>query len=214
MLTLNNKLPTSLELAITSSPCTKPQVMQSFVQPSNKSKWTFYLGATSHTTNDVNQLQNVPIINEGCGLLPTPLCKFKLSHIFHSSHLSYNLLFVNKFFNDNNYIIFFDNNGFAIKDKRTNRVLLHGTRNQGLYPIQTSTKITFQIQSIYTLIYTQHLFFVASQIRTSDFIHVATYSFFDSCITIYQKFPFMYSLQFGKSHQLHFSKSILQISSP
>lgn len=103
-------------------------------------------------TNDVSQLtsitpyhgsnqmtigngQFVPTVNEGWDLLPTPLRKFQLSHIFHAHQLFYNLLYVNKFTHENDLFISFNTNGYVIKDKRNNCTILHGASKNGFYQV-------------------------------------------------------------------------------
>ncbi|PKU77483.1 Retrovirus-related Pol polyprotein from transposon TNT 1-94 [Dendrobium catenatum] len=117
--------------------------------------WFLDSGATEHLTANPTQLQNIQpyngnsqvqvgngqqlsIAHTGQGLLPTPSRKLQLSNILHVPHLSHNLLSIHKLTNDNSCFVLLDANGFAIKDSRTNKLLLHGPHHHGLYPIKIS----------------------------------------------------------------------------
>ncbi|PKU64191.1 Retrovirus-related Pol polyprotein from transposon TNT 1-94 [Dendrobium catenatum] len=115
--------------------------------------WYLDSGATEHLTSTPAHLNNIqhytgssqvqvgngqqlPIANTGQGLLPTPYRKLHLPHVLHFPHLFHNLLSVHKLTNDNSCFVLLDAHGFAIKDSRTNKTLLHGPTQHGLYPIK------------------------------------------------------------------------------
>lgn len=92
--------------------------MQASTNSLVKLEWLLGSRASMHLINDANHLssispylglnqitmgkdQIIPISNEGRGLLPTPSCKFNLTHVFHAPQLSYSLLFVLS--RDNNF---------------------------------------------------------------------------------------------------------------
>ncbi|PKU72458.1 Retrovirus-related Pol polyprotein from transposon TNT 1-94 [Dendrobium catenatum] len=116
--------------------------------------WILDSGASSHLTPNANQLyyptayqgsdtvsaangNSLPINSTGQGLLPLPdtARKLKLNNLLHVPSLTHNLLSVSKLTTDNYVSISFDTNGFAIKDSRDHRPLLHGKLRNGLYHI-------------------------------------------------------------------------------
>ncbi|PKU63435.1 Retrovirus-related Pol polyprotein from transposon TNT 1-94 [Dendrobium catenatum] len=97
--------------------------------------------ATSYNGNDhitIGDGRNIPIAHSGNGILPTPSSKLKLQSLFHVPNLSYNLLSIFQLTKDNNVSVYFDTNGFIIKDLKTNHTILSGPSRRGLYPISIS----------------------------------------------------------------------------
>lgn len=128
--------------------------------------WYLNSGATSHLTNDINNLtlgdpvtykatdnisigdgNTLPIAHTCVGLLPTPSYKLHLPQLLHIPTLSHNLILIYHLTKDNNLSISFVASGFTIKDSRTNKLLLKGPCCNGLYPIpqqpQSTTSTTF-----------------------------------------------------------------------
>jgi len=60
---------------------------------------------------------------------------FCLSNILHYSHASMNLMFINKFYVDNNCYFILTGSDFIMKENQTSQTLLHGLVDNGLYPI-------------------------------------------------------------------------------
>ncbi|PKU75385.1 Retrovirus-related Pol polyprotein from transposon TNT 1-94 [Dendrobium catenatum] len=122
--------------------------------PGQSSDWVLDTGATSHITNDPNQLltahpyqgtqqiqvgngQSIPIAHTGQGILPTPNRKLSLSPLLHVPQVSHNLLSVHRLTSDNDFIVSFTPHGYRIKDGKTKRSILSGSCRDGLYSIPT-----------------------------------------------------------------------------
>lgn len=122
------------------------------VQSPSPPNWYFDSGANNHVTNDLSQLtlqqpcygsagvmvgngNSLPICNSGKGLLTTPTSQFTLSNVLHVPSMTQNLLSVFHFAKDNHCKLTFDDSGFVIQDKTTNKVLHQGPCHQGLYPL-------------------------------------------------------------------------------
>ncbi|CAL5389833.1 unnamed protein product [Camellia sinensis] len=112
--------------------------------------WYVDSAATSHITNDLNQLSDyqpyqgtdqvtigdgssLPIHHIGNGLLPTPSFPLKLQQVLHVPHISSNLLSVHRLASDNNCSVIFDADKFVVQDKDTKSILYKGLNSQGLY---------------------------------------------------------------------------------
>lgn len=134
------------------------KALQSTTTPTNN-KWILNSGASSHLSNDINQLINItlyegsyqikvgnghslPITNTGQDLLPTPTRNLYLPKILHLPKLSHNLISVNKLTSDNNCLVIFDSHGYLIKDKMNHQILLRGHGSDDLYLILSSHKPT------------------------------------------------------------------------
>lgn len=83
--------------------------------------------------------QQLHIANTSQGFLPTPYRKLHLPHILHVPKLSHNFLSIHKLTNDNSCYVLLDSHGYAIKDSRTNMIILYGPNRHGLYPISSSS---------------------------------------------------------------------------
>ncbi|KAI0507212.1 hypothetical protein KFK09_013334 [Dendrobium nobile] len=125
----------------------------------NTSEWFLDSSASSHLTNSFDNLSvsapyqgqdgviigdgsTVSIANSGTGLLSLPDRKLKLSQLFHSPDLQYNLISISQLLKDNNISIVFDPNGFFLKDLTTQEVLLQGPCRSGLYKLPTTSQDT------------------------------------------------------------------------
>ncbi|KAI0520011.1 hypothetical protein KFK09_007476 [Dendrobium nobile] len=125
-------------------------------QPNSTTDWVLDLGATTHLTSDLSNLQlsapyqgidtvsrasgsTLPIFHNGAGILPLPNTSYKLqlNHLLHVLSLTHNLLSISRLTIDNNCSISFDTNGFVIKDLRDNQILLRGHNHDGIYPLHT-----------------------------------------------------------------------------
>ncbi|PKU65522.1 Retrovirus-related Pol polyprotein from transposon TNT 1-94 [Dendrobium catenatum] len=138
-------------------PSASAQQSKAMIAASDNShdNWFLDSGATSHLTNSLENMtlstpyqgsdnvtigdgRSLSIANSGVGILPTPTRKLKLSQIFHSPQLRFNLLSISKLTRDNDISITFNPAGFVFKDLKTQQILLQGPCNNGLYPIQTA----------------------------------------------------------------------------
>lgn len=112
--------------------------------------------ATHHITNDLANLHlyhpyqgsdqvmvgngaAVPIQHSGKGILPTSSHSFQLSQVYHVPSLTNNLVSVQKFTQDSNCTVTFDDSTFLIQDKDTKRILSKGHNLNGLYQFSPST---------------------------------------------------------------------------
>ena len=75
----------------------------------------------------------------GHSTLHSPKCIFKLSNVLHVPHITKPLLFIDKFYHDNNVYFEFHVSVFYIKDIITKKVLLSGQSNDGLYVLSESS---------------------------------------------------------------------------
>ncbi|PKU80975.1 Retrovirus-related Pol polyprotein from transposon TNT 1-94 [Dendrobium catenatum] len=127
---------------------------------SNNHDWYLNTGASAHLTNSMENLsqatsyngpdnitvgdgRSLSITHTGNGILPTPYRKLKLNSLFHVPNLSHNLLSVSNLTQDNNVSVNFNPSGFTIKDMKTNRTILSGPSNRGLYPVRSATTFVF-----------------------------------------------------------------------
>lgn len=97
--------------------------------------------------------QELQIKHTGSGTVNTPTHHFSLSNILHVSSLTTNLIYVNKFTKDNNYIVSFDAQWFFIQDKTTNRLIHQGSSRNGLYHLpktKDATSFSSQPQALST----------------------------------------------------------------
>ncbi|CAL9006084.1 unnamed protein product [Prunus brigantina] len=101
---------------------------------------------TMHTVKPCTSAENV-VVGNGEGLhiahigkshIPTASSILTLSKVLHVPQLTANLLSVYQLCHDNNCRMIFDTSGFLIQDKVTNKKLLQGKSEHGLYPIPTS----------------------------------------------------------------------------
>ncbi|PKU87036.1 Retrovirus-related Pol polyprotein from transposon TNT 1-94 [Dendrobium catenatum] len=117
-----------------------------------EANWFLDSGASSHLTNSLDNLSmskpylgsdnvtigdgnSVSIAHAGAGILPTPSRKLRLSQIFHTPTLKYNLLSISQLTKDNFISINFDPSGFTLKDLATQEILLQGPSKDGLYAV-------------------------------------------------------------------------------
>ncbi|PKU70162.1 Retrovirus-related Pol polyprotein from transposon TNT 1-94 [Dendrobium catenatum] len=137
-------------------PETQNTSSRAMIAPTEQENQDWYLdsGASAHLTHSLDNVsqaisyngndnitigdgRNIPIAHSGKGILPTPSSKLKLQSLFHVPNLSYNLLSIFQLTKDNNVSVYFDTNGFIIKDLKTNHTILSGPSRKGLYPIST-----------------------------------------------------------------------------
>ncbi|KAI0522729.1 hypothetical protein KFK09_005114 [Dendrobium nobile] len=117
-----------------------------------EANWFLDSGASSHLTNSLDNLSmskpylgsdnvtigdgnSISIAHAGAGILPTPSRKLRLSQIFHTPTLKYNLLSISQLTKDNFISITFDPSGFTLKDLATQEILLQGPSKDGLYAV-------------------------------------------------------------------------------
>lgn len=117
------------------------------------SKWIFDLRATTHLTNNPNQLYNpqpyfgtqqveigngehLQITQSGKGILPTSTHKLSLSSLLHIPSIFHNLISFQTLANDNSCSICFESNGFCIKEMMSNQVLPQRPLSKGLYQVK------------------------------------------------------------------------------
>ncbi|KAL5728168.1 hypothetical protein ACHQM5_001281 [Ranunculus cassubicifolius] len=141
-----------------------PQKLQAMVahrnaptmSSSSHSPWILDTGATNHVTVDSSHLSHLseyygpeklhvgngdalPIYNTGFSLLPTPSKHLLLKNVLHVPSITHNLLSVYRLVTDNNCSITFTKSNFLVKDLTTNKVLLTGLLNNGLYQTHPSS---------------------------------------------------------------------------
>lgn len=75
----------------------------------------------------------LPISHYGSSLLFTPQLKFLLKNLLHTPTISKNLIFVHRFYVDNNVFIEFHPNFFLVKDQVTKATLLRGLVENDMY---------------------------------------------------------------------------------
>ncbi|KAI5321499.1 hypothetical protein L3X38_030570 [Prunus dulcis] len=90
---------------------------------------------TSFDQVRVGNREGLRIDHIGSAHIPTTTSSLSLSSVFHIPQLTANLLSVYHLCQDNNCRMIFDQFGFSIQDKVTNRVLFHGKSDHGLYLI-------------------------------------------------------------------------------
>ncbi|CAL2230550.1 unnamed protein product [Prunus armeniaca] len=83
----------------------------------------------------------------GSAYIPTATSSLSLSSVFHVPQLTANLFYVYHLCRDNNCRMIFDQFGFSIQDKVTNRVLFHGKSDHGLYPIPCSVPVSTHVDN-------------------------------------------------------------------
>lgn len=106
--------------------------------------------ANLNISNDYNREESIIVGNgqplnithNGSGILPTPSNTFHLSNIYPAPKLTSNLLFVNKFWLDNNCIFVFFSDWFFIQDKVSHLPIYIGKSINGIYPIPTISTIS------------------------------------------------------------------------
>jgi hypothetical protein len=118
--------------------------------------WYTDSGATDHITGELDKLtmhdayngtDQIHVGNEagmeishvGTSIIPTHSRNLALNNVFHDPTSSKNLISVHKFTFDHNLIIEFHPFYFLIKDRKTRKVLLHGTCKGDLYPLPPPT---------------------------------------------------------------------------
>ncbi|CAL9017564.1 unnamed protein product, partial [Prunus brigantina] len=127
------------------------------------------VGMFSHSSTSTGSTSYTPSPNlSGAGILPTPSVPsfsptgYMSSHthgrssssfggrgrfsgsrtfVLHMPQLTANLLYVHQLCHDNNCRMIFDTSGFLIQDKVTNKKLLQGKSEHGLYPVPTSLSL-------------------------------------------------------------------------
>ena len=90
----------------------------------------------------VSSGKTVPILHVRKKTLCTNSKLVNLNHVFHALELSRNLLSVSQLCSENNVMVEFDFDSFVIKDRETNKLLLQGTRNNGLYLVSSPRQST------------------------------------------------------------------------
>ncbi|CAL9013532.1 unnamed protein product [Prunus brigantina] len=83
----------------------------------------------------------------GSAHIPTTTSSMSLSSVFHAPQLTANLLSTYHLCRDNNCRMIFDQFGFSIQDKVTNRVLFHSKSDHGLYPIPCSVPSSTRVDN-------------------------------------------------------------------
>ena len=109
----------------------------------NQDPWLADLGTTDHLTTNLNNLslqsqykgpeqvtvgsgQSLPINHIGNATLHTKYHNFKLKNVLHVPKIAMNLLFVQRFYLDNNCSCHFDANELKIQDIPIGRLLYKG----------------------------------------------------------------------------------------
>ncbi|PKU81629.1 Retrovirus-related Pol polyprotein from transposon TNT 1-94 [Dendrobium catenatum] len=153
-----HRLNTSVNAPDTTSTTTASRAMVAATESDNHD-WYLDSGASAHLTNSADNLsqatsytgndnitigdgRSLSIAHSGNGILPTPYRKLTLNHLFHVPRLSHNLLSVSNLTQDNNVSVNFYPHGFDIKDMTTNKILLSGPSNRGLYPLHSVIKMS------------------------------------------------------------------------
>ena len=114
------------------------------------SNWLLDSGSSHHVTSDLNNLSlHTPydepdniIIGDGTGLsithtgskiLSSPSNSFKLNHVLCVPSMQKNLIFVSKFYHQNNTSIEFSPFSFFVKDLTTRTTILQGQSKNIVY---------------------------------------------------------------------------------
>jgi histone deacetylase 1/2 len=119
--------------------------------------WYMDTGASDHITGELEKLttrdkyhggdqvhtasgSGMEIRHIGHGLLHSPTRDLHLNHILHVPSTSKDLLSVHRVANDNNVFFEFHPKQYFVKDQETNKILLTGPCENGLYPVKPSNK--------------------------------------------------------------------------
>jgi gag-polypeptide of LTR copia-type/GAG-pre-integrase domain len=121
--------------------------------PDHTTSYYIDSGASTHVTNDLNAMNNaysysgpevvhigngkgLQIAHKGSALLPTPFQTLKLQNVLHVPEMTKNLLSVSQLTSDNNVSVEFFSDSCFVKDKETQRILLHDILHKGIYKLQ------------------------------------------------------------------------------
>jgi hypothetical protein len=97
--------------------------------------------STPYLGNDhlhVGDSKDLSISNIRHTMLHTSKRTFTLSNVLHVSHITKPLLYVHKFYRDNNVCYEFHASAFYVKDLTTKAVLYSGQSNNSLYVVSKS----------------------------------------------------------------------------
>lgn len=129
-----------MDFSYQGSPPSQLAAMTTSFSPEADQTWYADSGATSHMTNDLQNLsihsnykgkekvavgngQGLHISNIGSSIANTSSGSFQLNNILHFPHISSNLLSVHQFTKDTNCQFIFYSNGFTIQDLHLKRIL-------------------------------------------------------------------------------------------
>jgi hypothetical protein len=122
--------------AVVSSPLPTLLLVMFLTTLGSQTDYASYLGNDHlHVGDD----KGLAISYIGHSTLHSPKCIFKLSNVLHVPHITKPLLFIDKFYHDNNVYFEFHVSVFYIKDIITKKVLLFGQSNDGLYVLSESS---------------------------------------------------------------------------
>jgi histone deacetylase 1/2 len=117
--------------------------------------WYVDSGATDHVTSELDKLtirdkygghdqvhsasgSGMRIDHIGSSILHTPSSRIRLNKILHVPKATKSLLSVHQLAKDNNAFLEFHPNFFSIKEQGTQRTLLNGRCEKGLYPLKSN----------------------------------------------------------------------------
>ncbi|KAJ4769263.1 hypothetical protein LUZ62_053520 [Rhynchospora pubera] len=136
--------------ASSSSPT--PQALVAEPSSTPQTSWFIDSGATTHVTPDINNLSSslpyngsdavhigngtgLLISHKGTSFLSIGSTTLKLTNVLCVPSITKSLLSVSQLTADNNVVVEFSSNSCFVKECTTNKVLLHGILNNGLYKL-------------------------------------------------------------------------------
>ncbi|GFY88678.1 hypothetical protein Acr_06g0006180 [Actinidia rufa] len=109
--------------------------------------WIPDTGASHHATSNLTDLTHHDDYHEpdqlhvGNSILQTPSSSFHLFNALHVSSLTKSLLSISQFTKDNGVYFEFHLSHFFVKDQATQKILLRGENESGLYKLSKSTPV-------------------------------------------------------------------------
>ena len=196
----------------------------------SSSPWLIDSGASSHMTNNIQNLQNpqpysgpdkvyigdgqgLPIHHYGSSFIQTPNATFQLKNVLHVPHLKHDLLSANMFSMDNWCSLTLNPFDFNVKDLTTGKMLFRGPVQQGLYPFFASPHHSRRYLATTAIRTSPHIWHQRLGHPTfKTFRHVISKSFLPITQTVDQLFCSNCIL--GKCAKLPFHNSVTHTSRP